>query len=294
MTITEMRERADRALKFFIQTMPDMPFGEDDIVFDFAPPNKMALRYKALCEAYRPRGVILKEHEEQLADGTGGQAVIGEDKSAILICTKQPFLKANKRRIIFHELMHIYCAKAEVDGEHFVDIYGSGIPYDGSDGLLRDGYFIWSEFVADYYADEHTRSGKFTFESCRDVILKCLDEVIIAPKDNRRDFEWACLNLLTAYDAEAVIGRLTEPDIIFSGDSDKACDTRNLFNDCVRLLYKQTQTEKPWKITKAFIFELGESYQAFENCHTFYRYEQMGGIENALRAYAEQMKTEED
>ena len=74
MTISEMRERADRALDFFLQTMPDVPFGRDDIVFDFAPPPRMAARYKALCEAYRPGQVILPQHEEQLANGTAGQA----------------------------------------------------------------------------------------------------------------------------------------------------------------------------------------------------------------------------
>jgi len=292
MTITEMRERADQTLKYFIQTMPDVPFGEDDIVFDFALPNRMAARYKALCEAYRPNEAILPEHEEQLADGIGGQAVIGEEKSAVLICTKQPFLKANLRRIIFHELMHIYCAKSETDCKHFVDIYGSAKPYDESDEVLRDGYFIWTEFVADYYADIHTRNGQLTFESCREGILKCLDEVVLAPKDSRRDFEWACLSLLTMYDAESIIGRIIEPDVIFTGDSEQARNTRRILSDCVQLLYRQLQTEKPWKITEGFIAELGDCYQSFHSCNTFYRYEQMGGIENALRAHAEQMKAD--
>ena len=284
MTITEMCERADSTLKYFLETMPDAPFGEGDIVFDFAPPNRMFARYKALCETYRPREVILPEHEEQLANGTGGQAIIGADKSAVLFCTKQPFVKANLRRIIFHELMHIYCAKSEVDGEHFIDIYGSGNPYDESDEVLRDGYFIWSEFMADYYADKHTQSGQFTFESVRNDILKCLDKVVIAPKDNRRDFEWACLNLLTMHNAESVINRITEPDVIISGDSERAQTARNTLDNCVQRLCRQIQNEKPWKISEDFVVLLGEDYSTFERCNTFYRYEQMGGIENALRA----------
>jgi hypothetical protein len=55
--------------------MPDIPFSMDDIIFDFAPPTRMAARYKALCAEHRPREIILIEHEEQLADGTGGQAI---------------------------------------------------------------------------------------------------------------------------------------------------------------------------------------------------------------------------
>jgi len=170
--------------------------------------------------------------------------------------------------------MHIYCAKTEADGEHFIDIYGSGRPYDEDDNILRDGYHIWSEFIADYCADKYTQSGRLTFDSCRDDILKCLDEVVIAPKDNRRDFEWACLTLLNVYEAESVINRLTEPGIIFSGDSIRANNTRRLFNDCVQLLRRQLQAEKPWKITEGFIAELGDSYHSFESCHTFFQHEQ--------------------
>jgi|GEM_PF-1461039 len=289
-----MREHAYQTLKYFIQTMPDNPFNEDDIVFGFALPNKMAGCYKALCEAYRPNEEILPEHEDQLANGIGGQAVVGVDKSAVLICTKQPQLRANMNRIVFHELMHIYCAKVEVDREHFIDIYGSGSPYNKDDEALRDGYYIWSEFIADYYAEKHTKHGQFTFDSCRGIILKCLDEVVIAPKDNRRDFEWACHNVLTMCDSESIIDRLTEPDVIFSGDSDKAHNTRRLFSDCVQLLHKQMQTEKPWKISEEFVAKLGDSYHSFESCHTFYRFEQMGGIENAINDYMKQMNVGED
>lgn len=294
MTITEMRERADKTLKFFLEKMPDAPFGEDDIIFDFAPPTRMFAKYKALCAEYRPGAVILPEHEEQLANGIGGQAVIGEGKSAVLICTKQPYLKAYLRRIIFHELMHIFCAKTEVDGEHFIDIYGSGSPYDESDDVLRDGYFLWSEFIADYYADLHTQKGRFTFESIRDDVLNALDKSVVVPMDNRRDIGWACLRLLTVHDSDSVIKRITEPDFIFPGDSPQAQNLRNCLSDCVLLLHRQMQSEKPWKITRGFIEVLGDTYLLFESCNTFYQYEQMGGIENALRPYVEQMETAYD
>ena len=204
MNLTEMRDCAERTLEYFFEVMPDIPFGMDDIIFDFAPPSRMATRYKALCAEYRPKEIILKEHEEQLGDGTGGQAIVGEDKSAVLICTKQPFLKANLRRIIFHELVHIYCAKTETDGEHFVDIYGSGKPYDENDEILCDGYFTWSEFIADYLSHIKTKGGKLIFEyGCRDDVSKRLDEVVIGI-DSRRDFEWVCNIILTAYEPEKV------------------------------------------------------------------------------------------
>jgi len=201
---------------------------------------------------------------------------------AILICTNQPLLKANLRYIIFHELIHIFCAKVEVEGKHFFDIYGSETPYE-IDEVLHDGYYIWSEFIADYYALKYTRSGQFTFESVRNNIIKCLDKDITAPKDYRRDFVWACLDLITMYEAESILNRITEPDIIISGDSLHAQNLRNIFNDCVQLLYRQIQRDKPYKISEDFIAELGESYNSFETVNTLYRCEQMGGIENAMK-----------
>jgi len=285
MNLTEIRERADKALKYFFETMPDIPFGMDDIIFDFAPPTRMAARYKALCASYRPKEIILPEHEEQLANGTGGQAIIGEGKSAILICTKQPLLKANIRRIIFHELMHIYCAKTETDGEHFVDIYGSGSPYDGSDEILCDGYFIWSEFIADYISYEKTESGKSVFEyGCRDDVIRCIDEVVMGI-DSRRDFEWACLNILTATEPEKIIARIIEPGYIISGGGGYADNARKQLNACLQLLYKQTQKEKPWKINEGFITDLGEYYTDFKTSNTMLRLEQMGVKDEALRAF---------
>ena len=290
MTIAEMREHADRALKYFFQTMPDVPFEEDDIIIDFAPPSRMFARYKVLCQKYRPRYIIPKEHEEQLANSISGQAIIGEGKSAILICTKQPLLKASLPYIIFHELIHIYCAKIEIDGEHFFDLYGNETPYE-ADEILHDGYYIWSEFIADYYASKYTRSGQFAFESVRNRIIKCLEKDITTPKDNRRDFVWACLDLITMYEAETILNRLTEPDIIISGESTTAQNLRSVFNDCVQLLYRQIQKEKPYKITEDFIVELGDSYNSFETVNTLYRCEQMGGIENAMQIFASKIKT---
>ena len=174
--------------------------------------------------------------------------------------------------------------------KHFIDIYGSGDPYE-NDEVLRDGYYIWSEFIADYYADKYTINGQFSFESVRDDIRQCLYKDITAGgKDNRRDFEWACLSLLTLSDTESVINRIDELDII-SGDSIYAKNARRLFDECVQILYKQIQTEKPWIINEDFIAELGENYLSFENVNTLYWCERMGGIESAMKMMANPAQT---
>jgi hypothetical protein len=289
-----MRERADKTLKYFFEVMPDIPFGTDDIIFDFAPPSKMAARYKALCAEYRPREIILEEHEEQLADGTGGQAIIGEGKSVVLICTKQPYLNANLRRIIFHELTHIYCAKTETDGEHFVDIYESGKPYDEKSEDLCDGYFIWSEFIADYISHEKTINGKSVFEyGCRGDVIRCLDAVVIG-EDSRRDFEWACLNILNASEPEKIISRICEPDYLLSGIGEYADNARKYLYDCLQLLYKQIQKPKPWKIEKDFILQFGKLYTLFKNYNTMYRLKQSGVTEETLRAFLQHSQADKN
>jgi hypothetical protein len=49
------------------------------------------------------------------------------------------------KEVIFHELTHIFCAKTEMDGEHFIDIYDDGATFDkfaenkAHDGFLNAG-----------------------------------------------------------------------------------------------------------------------------------------------------------
>lgn len=54
MTLKEMQTCAAETLSYFLQTMPDVPFAEDDIIIEFAPKAKMAERAKALCAQYVP------------------------------------------------------------------------------------------------------------------------------------------------------------------------------------------------------------------------------------------------
>ena len=48
MTITEMQSCAAETLSYFMMTMPDVPFTEDDIVIEFTKKNNMAERAKVL------------------------------------------------------------------------------------------------------------------------------------------------------------------------------------------------------------------------------------------------------
>jgi hypothetical protein len=181
--------------------------------------------------------------------------------------------------------MHIYCAKTETDGNHFVDIYGSGNPYDESSEDLCDGYFIWSEFIADYISHEKTINGKSVFEyGCRDDVCQWLDEVIVGD-DSRRVFEWACINILTASEPEKIISRICEPDYLLSGGGEYVDNARKYLSDCLQLLHEQIQKAKLWKIEQGFILQLGKLYTLFKNYNTIYRLEKMGVAEETLRAY---------
>jgi len=83
---------------------------------------------------------------------------MSREKSVVLVRINSKRDKKDFRRIIVHELMHVFCGKLEIDGEHFIDIYGSGTTPDCDledaeyDGMIVAGYKIWSEFIAQYYA----------------------------------------------------------------------------------------------------------------------------------------------
>ena len=50
MTQNEIKNCGVETLSYFIQTMPDVPFSEDDIIIEFAKKKDMAERAKTLCE----------------------------------------------------------------------------------------------------------------------------------------------------------------------------------------------------------------------------------------------------
>ena len=130
MTLTEMQICAADTLSFFLEVMPDAPFSKDDIIFEFASRKDMAERAKVLCAQYCPDKIINDSQSHQLNEYVAANALIGRRKSAVIAWRDHRLDKKDWRRIIFHELVHIYCAKMEMDGEHFIDIYGSGHTYD--------------------------------------------------------------------------------------------------------------------------------------------------------------------
>ena len=123
MTLNEMQACAAETLTYFIQTMPDVPFTEDDIVIEFAKKDDMANRAKALCAIYKPDKVINESQARQLNNSIAANALTGRDKSAVIVRINPKNKERDWREILFHEFMHIFCAKLEMDGEHFGSVY---------------------------------------------------------------------------------------------------------------------------------------------------------------------------
>lgn len=185
MKLKEMQSCAADTLDYFIQVMPDVPFGADDIHIEFVPKSKMGERFKALCGIYSPDRPISEFHEYAAQNRNFGNAIIGRGKSAMVLRTEYRIDEHNLRRIVFHELMHIYCGKTEMDGEHFIDVFGSGHTPDPDsedkvyDGHLNAGYFVWSEFIAEYTATTNMSPIKHSFAEAAPTVFSLLDEVVI-------------------------------------------------------------------------------------------------------------------
>ena len=63
MKLKEMRACADETLAFFVQTMPDVPFGADDITIAFAANKDFVDCYKDLCQRCAPERLrALQDH----------------------------------------------------------------------------------------------------------------------------------------------------------------------------------------------------------------------------------------
>ena len=125
----------------------------------------MAERAAALCEQYVPDRHVNESQARQLVNTVAGNALIGRGKSVVIAFIDYKASRRWIREMMFHEFAHIYCAKMEMDGEHFIDIYGSGTTPENPDmtpaerqydGLLVAGHYVWSEFIAQYYALLHT------------------------------------------------------------------------------------------------------------------------------------------
>ena len=275
MTLKELQTCATDTLTYFIQTMPDVPFMEDDIVIEFAKRKDMADRAKALCGIYVPDKKINESQSEQFNKTVAANALTGREKSVILFCTdyKAPKYRfgITPRELFFHEFMHIYCAKSEVDGKHFIDIYGSGHTYDEDpenkiyDGQLNAGYVVWSEFIAHYYALQKASDDIYDFDEVRPYAYDLLCDVSLATDElSKGSFSYACAYVLNCTDIEEVLNLPAD----LSDDKSEAIsyEEKNtaILLDCLRYLYDKLQTDKPWKITEDFILTLGGKFLMFK------------------------------
>lgn len=277
MTVKEMKACAAETLSYFMQTMPDVPFTEDDIKFKFVHQKDMAECVKALCSECCPNKIINESQERQLAEDIAANAIIGREKSAVAVCINHKSDAQNWRRIFFHELTHIYCGKTEMDDEHFIDVYGSGRTPDENpedkvyDGYVNAGYFIWSEFIAEYYALTKAENEKHTFAVVMDYIFSLLDEVNTSNQTNSKaPFAMACVYLLTCGDAEEILLKLNDSNFIIPDDVPYGKEVRLALKDCLEHLSAHLQTEKPWKINEKFISELGRKYIMFIAANSFF------------------------
>ena len=257
MTIKEMQTCTVETLSYFIQTMPDVPFAECDVIIEFVPQKDIVRRYKELCAIYCPEKIINDRQYADLAANVAANALIGREKSAVLVCIDYKQNADNLRRILFHEFMHIFCAKSEMDGEHFIDIYGTGTTSDNPensmyDGQLASGYEIWEEFIAHYYSFKYTEKAYQLYE-VHEMISELLDEVRLEYQISAKGcFSYACAAFLNAKDASEEYRSLREEH----HDS----QVGGAFYDCLGILYDKLQEDKPWLLTEEFIAELGKKY----------------------------------
>jgi hypothetical protein len=255
----EIQAAAAEALDFFIQAMPDVPFTADDIIIDVISKSGLVKHALKLCEICAPGKIISEKNIAGLSD-ISMNAVRGKKKSAVLIS-----LDANRNSTpqkihaaMIHELMHIFTALTEMRGEtHFYDIWGIGTtpkynPTDPNWQYRFDGYFVWTEFIAQYYALRLTQCRGTTLSSNRYRV----NEFICDLKSDDRSYiresiPWICAYYLSSEDAGE---NLPQPKVKLEVSS----QTWECLSDCLVYLFEHMQNDKPWEITEAFIIGLGE------------------------------------
>jgi len=279
MTLDKIQACANETLSLFMRTMPDIPFVEEDIVFEFAPRHMMVESAKALYAQYRPDDSINETRAWEIENVVAAVAVIGRERSAVLASIDLKNTRQEWRDIFFHELMHIYCAKSEMDGEHFIDIYGSGHTPDENpdnkeyDGALNAGYVIWSEFIAQYYALVKAEPQRFTFARInKQTIAENLMAVHqgTSPQSCKTCFAMACSYLLACSNTKQVLSRIGAPNFIWQDSAPYGEETRTAFLACAKRLNARLQNERPWKISEEFIGDLGTDFLMFKMMNSFY------------------------
>jgi hypothetical protein len=276
MTLNEMKDCAAETLAYFIQVMPEVPFTADDIIIEFAKKKDMAERAKALCKIYCPEKIINESQACQLNESIAANALIGRVKSAVIVRINYKIDRHNWCKIFFHEFTHIYCTLLEMDGTHFIDIYGSGHTPDINpenkiyDGYLNAGYVVWSEFIAQYYTLKMVETKPYNFADVKEYIDELFSEVSIDTDElSKTSFAMACAYLLTCDDVDELDFSFN-PNNIETEIIPYEKENKTALLDCLLYLYTQSQKEKPYKITEEFIAILGSKFIMFKMYNSFY------------------------
>ena len=277
MKLDEMRQCAAETLAFFIQVMPNAPFGVDDIVFEFAKQSEMARRAVNLCAMYCPEKVFNDSQRHQLNTSIAGNAFVGREKSAVLFCINTRTSKKDFRRIVFHELMHIFCGKLEMEGEHFIDIYGSGTTPDSDtedktyDGMIVAGYVVWTEFIAQYYAIKMIDKPTYSFSEIAEYVNHFFHDVNMNDLEGSKgSFSMICAYWINAIDLAKTLETLKMPGTFLPSDEAYGEETQNALWVCIEHICEQMKQEHPWKICEEFIHDLGVKFNMFRVMNSFY------------------------
>lgn len=271
MTLPEMQSCAAETLTFFIESMPDMPFSADDIVIEFLKRKFMYKRTKMYCEMYCPE----KNISPQDLGECRATSVIGRTKSAVIFHLDRKLTAHDLRTITFHELTHIFCAKNEMDGEHFIDVFGTGtMPNldrtDKYNCTVSIGYNVWSEFIADYYSYKYIHES-YDFSQAKPFFFEYLPKIHVEnPAGSPQATSLAFASLLASSDAAETLEYFSKPDGIIPDFIPKGKETREVLCACLNVFYTHLLTEKPWKINKDFIYDIGENYLEFLVMNSYY------------------------
>ena len=266
MTSSKLYTCAKETLARFIRVMPDVPFSADDIHFEFVTKDTIYERFKALCAELSPRRKVPEKHRRDLEEDLSGVAIIGKSKSAVLLRVDCELPEAEFISTIAHELAHIYCAKKEIDGDHFIDVYGTGCligDIEDTDGISI-GYTAWSETIANYIARTIIPHDILTSEEAAGTIVCLLGELA-----HEREYRKYGFSRLFSYimacvsDIDRMLTTLDSPSCLIYKNQELAAETRLMFKSVLELIYERIKSGQPWKITKDFIDDFEVRYLMF-------------------------------
>jgi len=264
MKLVEMQSIATDTLDYFIRTMPEVPFKADDVAIEFVPKVKMAERIRSLRMQYTQDKIINANQAQELSQSIDANTLIGRENSTVIARMISKRSAQTWRGVIFHELMHIYCAMHEMD--HFVEADGSGNAPTGRkmtaaekkhQRTLVHGHKVWSEFIAQYYTFIHTEITHPKYSEVSDYVDILL--YFIGRMNDKKDkysLSFACARLLTCSDVEETISMLKKT-------YDDMPAERRAALSCLFSLHEHLEAEKPWKISEDFIADLGNRYFSF-------------------------------